>query len=180
MMHITFVDKCIELFQFDSKDLLLDSLKQCQVGSILFGKEDSVNQSFFSVIISDKNMSRFGLGLCVENFGFYPHFLMKPETQRLILGFDSEIIFFDVAKKMVDKRLSLSMLFNKFIDLYNLKIVLGFYETGLVAMDWNGNKIWEFDVADVIVDDAIEGDIIIITLMEGEIVKLSLQDGKRL
>ena len=143
-------------------------------GHLILGESAEQQTAFFLVTVhlGWNGRHRFGIGICSEGYGLKPHLLLQPELSQFLLGFNHEVVAVGVEDRCIRSRILLDSLFHSFLALKQGLLI--FHEIGLLALDNQSQKIWEYE-ADVIEDFEIIGDHLKLRFMDAPPVSLNLQ-----
>ncbi|SRR6266496_1498543 len=188
-MHISFAWHTIEIQHWTTVKELLEFLDTCNSGRLLLGENVEQEVDFFSVVVNLKNIeyaeliqpqhNRFGLGICSQVLGLKPHLLPLPDLRLLVLGFNSETIFFSVSDLEVVSKISLGYSpFHSFLHVDHLGVILAFHEIGVVALLENGSEVWRYE-KDIIVDFSVDANKLNLKFMDSPPITLDLLSGSR-
>ncbi|MDM8550855.1 hypothetical protein QUF72_12280 [Desulfobacterales bacterium HSG2] len=95
---------------------------------------------------------------------------------RLIIGFNSQVVAVDLIKRKIALQLRFSSLFRSFVHLKAYQMLLVFHEIGVIALTERGEEIWSFD-EDIIDDCVIENGILSLTFFDADPVMLEVLSG---
>jgi len=159
---------------------MMHFLSNCGDGNILLGKDAEQISDFYAVKVDSdwEGINSFGIGIYSEGHGLEPHLLVQPERNKLIIGFNSDVIGIDTTKRKVRFQIRLSSLFRSFSFLKKYSMILVFHEIGVIAVSENGQEIWSFD-EDIIENCAIDNDSLSLAFLDAEPVTLNIFDGTR-
>jgi len=157
---------------------MIHFLSNCGDGSILLGKDAEQISDFYAIrVASDwEEIKSFGVGIYSEGHGLEPHLLVQPERDKLIIGFNSEVIGIDTAKKKTEFQIKLNSLFRSFTFLKKYGMILVFHEIGMIAVNENGQEIWRFD-GDIIENCVIDNNSLSLTFLDSDPVELDIFNG---
>ncbi len=159
---------------------MIHFLSNCGDGNVLLGKDAEQISDFYAVKVDSdwEGLNSFGISIYSEGHGLEPHLLVQPERNKLIIGFNSEVIGIDTAERKVGFQIRLSSLFRFFSVLNKYGMILVFHEIGVIAVSETGQEIWRFD-EDIIENCAIDNDSLSLTFMDAEPMTLNIFDGTR-
>ena len=137
---------------------------------------------FYSVVIyrnkSHSEVRDFGIGICSQGLGLKPHLLLLPEKGTLILGFNDEAVGVSLETDQVCFKISFGPSpFFSFIHLSELKMILALHEIGVITINEDGEKLWEYDGGDVITSAEVVGEGLHLEFMDSPAVTLKLIHG---
>ncbi len=168
----------ISFRSWEREEDMRGSLSDCDQETILLGEDADQMTDFHSLrVFSDWNgLSRFGIGICSEGHGLEPHFLVHPERNRLIVGFNSQVVAIDLRKRKIAFQIRLSSLFRSFSPLKAYQMFLVFHEIGVMALTEDGDEIWRFD-EDIIDDCVMENGTLSLSFLDAKPVMLDMLSG---
>jgi predicted transport protein len=160
----------------DTKSELIESLARFKNNSLLIGQDSEVENKFTLIELykDDISDSYFGIGIISES-SIKPEYLMVKSANKLFLGFNKEVNFFDIQKKENEIKIELGTRFSTFIEVENIILIM--FETGCLSVTQNGNEIWKID-KDVVEDFTIDGNLLELRFIDENFCKVSIKDGK--
>jgi hypothetical protein len=165
----------ISLRSWKTEEEMTDFLSECNKGTLLLGRDAEYITDFHSVRIDYNGSDSFGIGIYSEGHGLEPHLLVK--SDKLIIGFDTQVTGIDIIRRKPDFQIRLNSLFRSFILLKQHRIILILHETGVVAVTEKGQELWSFD-EDIIEDYSIDKQSLFLEFSDTESVRLNIISGE--
>ena len=185
-MFFSFEEHVLSVRSWESKTAMAASLAECD-GHILLGEDAEQQAEFYAVMISmhysAKKVSEIGpfdnfaIGVISQILGLKPHLLMIPERSKLLLGFNSQVVIFDVMRP--DTYMSVSLNFSPFRSFFRLdssELILVFHEIGVLALDFNGDVHWKHDRG-VITDAMLIKEVLRLEFMDEAPMSIDIKTG---
>jgi hypothetical protein len=155
---------------------------------ILLGEDSEFPDKYDSIKIysnyathvstGDGGEESWAIGIISSQNSSAPGILHIPESKELLLGFSDKVLNISLSSKCVTNETSLQGLpFNSFFYVADLKIILVFYEIGVLAIEPNGKEIWIYE-KDVITSSSFsEKNRLFLEFMDSESVTLDVKNG---
>ncbi len=176
-MHIAFGEHSIGLNRWESREQMIRHLQDCPAGCILLGEAAEMPNEFYTATLYlGAEGVRFGIGICSEGHGLVPQMLLLEEKGTLLFGFNRELVAFSITEKQVLFRIELSTLFYRFVHISDRKSILIFYEIGIMALDQDGQKRWQYE-QDIVTNYSVMGDRVMVEFMDSPSVVIDLMTG---
>lgn len=177
-MLITYREDTVRLAKWDSESELTLALSTCTLGSIVLGTDQEYPSRFYSAIIQRgwSKANTFGIGILSEWHGVEPCIILQPDLDRIILGFNQQVVAISIDERKVVYSHNLFYLFFFFVELTRQRLILIRHETGVTCLDWDGNVKWQYG-KDIVTDMTLNGDDLTLKFMDSSMVKLHLSDG---
>jgi hypothetical protein len=178
MLNLTFGEHLLRMRAWPTRQELEEFLAECGGGQEMLGAKTQYPQRFYSVTLFPHGRldERSGIGICSESPDLPPHLLLKPESHLLYVGYNNEVAAIGVPEGGIRFCFPCDWLFSHFVDLCDWKIILAFYEVGILAVSEEGEQLWSVST-DIIVDWAVDGDRLRLELLEAAPMLLDLRTG---
>lgn len=180
-MNITIAKGFLQIATVDSRNVLLDKLKQCVKGYVILGDNSEQEKDFYLVKLfsQEDGNEYFGIGIISEGHGLQPNIMVNHLENSIFFGFNKEVVLFNCLNKVVVKRYQIDSLFYNFVNLAEQNCVLVVHELGIIKITINGEKIWNY-TSEIICGLRLDNNAIELFLEEGSHIHLSLSSGKRI
>lgn len=176
-MRVTCGSDNLELNICGSNAVLLEQLQSCDQGSILLGKEFEEPAEFYTLIIHHANTRHsFGVGILCPGYGLRPHVLPLAAERSILVGFANRIAGVRIDTRGLEFQHNLDALFYGFIPVPSQGVVLAVIETGAVAVDPAGRKLWTH-TEDIVTDWRTDGEWLDLDFLRAGSVRLHVRTG---
>src|SRR5262245_14898779 len=95
-VNMSFATHSIEIASWQRSDEMVRELAHCNTGTLALGVDAEHAMDYHSVIVSidigSPGIRRFGVGICSEAHGLVPQLLLRPASELLVLGFNSQVV----------------------------------------------------------------------------------------
>ncbi|NES81591.1 MAG: hypothetical protein F6K10_09375 [Moorea sp. SIO2B7] len=177
-MFLTFTNHIIELKEYASHTEMEQSLKQWDLGSIILGEEIDIPEQFYAAMIQPQTagLHYFGIGICAEGYGLKPHFLLLPQSNIILFGFNNQVVGINVNQREIAFKIKLNSLFYYFLQILEKQIILIVQELDIVAINEHGKELWRYG-KDVSTDTCLNGENIQLNFMNESRACLNILSG---
>lgn len=176
-MYLTLTEDFIAVSLKETKKEMLDALNKFDAGKIILGIDAKQESQFYVIKAALVDKESLGIGIIFEGHGLKPQILVDAVSNKLMLGFNNEVVIVNCPKKTIESRIILNSLFYEFVLLNELKIIIVIQETGVLALNEEGKKLWKHD-SDIIENHKIVDGVLHLDFMDSESIALAIPDGK--
>lgn len=163
-----------EIKTLESRSELLEQFRRVSEPKLLIDCSDSSPNQYKLIQIDS-----FTAGLIDHSFGVPIQIDSTGDPSTLLIGHESQLDCISVSAAKVLWTFKLDSVFFQFKSFKNKSCIVVIEETGVLVLDYNGNKIWSYPT-DVITDYQITDSAVMIKTMDEKDLELSITTGKLL
>ena len=158
---------------------MVEALASCGGGYLVLGETAEYALDFYSIAIFPRGTleRRFAVGICSETDGLPPNVLLKPDSDLMVIGFNSAIAGIGVPGGEIRFQVQCDWLFSQFIDLPARRMTLAFYEVGVLALSDDGQELWRTST-EIILDWTLQEDRLELEFLDAPPTALDLATGE--
>jgi hypothetical protein len=179
-VDVSFAAHTIRLQSWETKGQMTDALAHCEAGSLVLGHDSGHAVEFCSAFlhlnVGSPGVHRFGVGLCSERHGLAPQLLLRPSSELVLFGFNSEVVGVSARERRMCFRVGLECLFHTLVALDQRPIILVIHEIGAAAISEDGRELWRHS-KDLVTAWAIEANTLRLDFMDSPTVRIDVLTG---
>lgn len=163
-----------EIKTLESKSELLEQLRRASEPKLMIDCSDSSPNQYKLIAIGSLT-----IGLIDHSFGIPIQIDATSDASVILIGHESQLDCISTSTATVLWTIKLDSVFFEFKTMKEKNQIIVIEETGALALNYNGNKTWNYPT-DIITDFQITDSLVMIKTMGGKELKISATTGKRL
>lgn len=164
----------VRMSEFQSKETLLEFIRQSVAPSCILGAKTESPQEFFCIEVQRPSKGRSYVGVYSYGIGVRPGWRLVAD--RLFVGFNDRVAILELETLFLEQEVPLLSLFWEFIDASQTPLVCLLCETAIVALRADGSLAWRRDT-DLITGSRVVDAVLRLELDSGSDVWIDLQTG---